>query len=111
VQVCKRAGDDGSEVRQESAVTFVMTSDAGGMWRIIEYSTEISRGISICFVREAIWSMLWRLAQNLKAFPLRQPECISLTFSGLSARSAISSPGSALPPNTFFGGNAVVYLN
>jgi hypothetical protein len=68
-QVCKRAGDDSSEVRQESVVTFVITSDDGGMWRIIKFSTEISRDISICFMHEAIWSMLWRLAQKLKALP------------------------------------------
>ena len=52
-------------------MTFVMTAGVGGMWRIVEFSTEYSRGISICFMRGEIWSILWILAQKFKGSFLR----------------------------------------
>jgi hypothetical protein len=53
-------------VRQESVVTFVMTVGAKDMERVIGFSTENSRSVSICFIREAIWAILSVSAQKVK---------------------------------------------
>jgi hypothetical protein len=98
-------------VRQESVVTFVMTTGVGGMRRIIEFSTENLRGISICFMREQIWSILWILAQKVKRSPFRLAGVHFFNFQRPSRTIGNKQSRQRSTPERPFGGNAVVYLN
>ncbi len=60
--------DDGSEARQQSAVTFVMRDTSADTERVVGFSTENSRGVSICFMRGAFWAILSVSAQKVKRF-------------------------------------------
>jgi hypothetical protein len=90
----------GSEVRQQSRVTFVMRDISADMERLVGFSTENSRGVSICFIRGAFWAILSVSAQKVRKFFLPALlELVSLTRGDRPAQFAISSPGTALPPN------------
>jgi hypothetical protein len=98
-------------VRQESVVTFVMADGAKDMERIIEFSTENSRGVSICFVGDAIWAILSVSAQKVKDSPLRLAGVYSFNFRRPSPHDSHKQSRQRSTPEHPFGGNAVVYLN
>ncbi len=90
----------GSEARQQSGVTFVIQMSALTRKDLLVFPRKIhvASQFALYAGRFGLFSRYW--LRKLGSSPTGSPELASLTCGGRPARFAISSPRSALPPNT-----------